>query len=225
MKTTTTETSIPEEKTTSTRIQAYSKSQLAALYLPHIQPASRPPDAPQLDCQKHGTASGTRPFGIYRKSNPVDSCTSRAVLSIFGRALESSPVPDEPTSRLIYSYSGHIRQREPESAALGKRPAQPYHVPFLTKNNIPNPDRTAVHLRVGNIFISQCTDLRTSKPVETSVFPAEDYTKFSQYLSYLNSSSIFLRSLSPTGSFSPFLNTVTSFLNLISIKNFLFPSR
>ena len=40
MKTTTTETSIPEEKTTSTRIQAYSKSQLAALYLPHIQPAS-----------------------------------------------------------------------------------------------------------------------------------------------------------------------------------------
>ena len=39
MKTTTTETSIPEEKTT-TRIQAYSKSQLAALYLPHIQPAS-----------------------------------------------------------------------------------------------------------------------------------------------------------------------------------------
>ena len=29
MKTTTTETSIPEEKTTSTRIQAYSKSQLA----------------------------------------------------------------------------------------------------------------------------------------------------------------------------------------------------
>ena len=224
MKTTTTETSIPEEKTTSARIQAYSKSQLAALYLPHIQPASAP-DAPQLDCQKHGTASGTRPFGVYRKSNPVDSCTSRAVLSIFGRALESSPVPDEPTSRLIYSYSGHIRQREPESAALGKRPAQPYHVPFLTKNNIPNPDRTAVHLRVGNIFISQCTDLRTSKPVETSVFPAEDYTKFSQYLSYLNSSSIFLRSLSPTGSFSPFLNTVTSFLNLISIKNFLFPSR
>ena len=40
MKTTTTETSIPEEKTTSARIQAYSKSQLAALYLPHIQPAS-----------------------------------------------------------------------------------------------------------------------------------------------------------------------------------------
>ena len=40
MKTTTTETSIPEEKTTSTRIQAYSKSQLAALYLPHIQRAS-----------------------------------------------------------------------------------------------------------------------------------------------------------------------------------------
>ena len=38
MKTTTTETSIPEEKTTSARIQAYSKSQLA--YLPHIQPAS-----------------------------------------------------------------------------------------------------------------------------------------------------------------------------------------
>ena len=35
MKTTTTETSIPEEKTTSARIQAYSKSQLAALYLPH----------------------------------------------------------------------------------------------------------------------------------------------------------------------------------------------
>ena len=34
MKTTTTETSIPEEKTTSARIQAYSKSQLAALYLP-----------------------------------------------------------------------------------------------------------------------------------------------------------------------------------------------
>ena len=30
MKTTTTETSIPEEKTTSTRIQAYSKSQLQA---------------------------------------------------------------------------------------------------------------------------------------------------------------------------------------------------
>ena len=219
MKTTTTETSIPEEKTTSARIQAYSKSQLAALYLPHIQPASA------RRTLRSWTASGTHPFGIYRKSNPVDSCTSRAVLSIFGRALESSPVPDEPTSRLIYSYSGHIRQREPESAALGKRPAQPYHVPFLTKNNIPNPDRTAVHLRVGNIFISQCTDLRTSKPVETSVFPAEDYTKFSQYLSYLNSSSIFLRSLSPTGSFSPFLNTVTSFLNLISIKNFLFPSR
>jgi HAE1 family hydrophobic/amphiphilic exporter-1 len=105
---------------------------------------------------------------------------------------------------LIYSYSGHIRQREPESAALGKRPAQPYHVPFLTKNNIPNPDRTAVHLRVGNIFISQCTDLRTSKPAPTSVFPAEDYTKFSQYLSYLNSSSIFLRSLSPTGSINRF---------------------
>ena len=40
MKTTTTETSIPEEKTTSARIQAYSKSQLAALYLPHIQPVS-----------------------------------------------------------------------------------------------------------------------------------------------------------------------------------------
>ena len=40
MKTTTTETSIPGEKTTSTRIQGYSKSQLAALYLPRIQPAS-----------------------------------------------------------------------------------------------------------------------------------------------------------------------------------------
>jgi len=218
MKTTTTETSIPEEKTTSTRIQAYSKSQLAALYLPHIQPASarrtlRSWIAKNTELQAALTRSGY---------------TGKAILltlSIFGRALESSPVPDEPTSRLIYSYSGHIRQREPESAALGKRPAQPYHVPFLTKNNIPNPDRTAVHLRVGNIFISQCTDLRTSKPVETSVFPAEDYTKFSQYLSYLNSSSIFLRSLSPTGSFSPFLNTVTSFLNLISIKNFLFPSR
>ena len=224
MKTTTTETSIPEEKTTSARIQAYSKSQLAALYLPHIQPASARRTLRSW-IAKNTELQAARPFGVYRKSNPVDSCTSRAVLSIFGRALESSPVPDEPTSRLIYSYSGHIRQREPESAALGKRPAQPYHVPFLTKNNIPNPDRTAVHLRVGNIFISQCTDLRTSKPVETSVFPAEDYTKFSQYLSYLNSSSIFLRSLSPTGSFSPFLNTVTSFLNLISIKNFLFPSR
>ena len=34
MKTTTTETSIPEEKTTSTRIQAYSKSQLAASTCP-----------------------------------------------------------------------------------------------------------------------------------------------------------------------------------------------
>ena len=206
MKTTTTETSIPEEKTTSTRIQAYSKSQLAALYLPHIQPASarrtlRSWIAKNTELQAALTRSGY---------------TGKAILS---------PVPDEPTSRLIYSYSGHIRQREPESAALGKRPAQPYHVPFLTKNNIPNPDRTAVHLRVGNIFISQCTDLRTSKPVETSVFTAEEYTKFSQYLSYLNSSSIFLRSLSPTGSFSPFLNTVTSFLNLISIKNFLFPSR
>lgn len=225
MKTTTTETSIPEEKTTSARIQAYSKSQLAALYLPHIQPASARRTLRSWIAKNTELQAALAPFGIYRKSNPVDSCTSRAVLSIFGRALESSPVPDEPTSRLIYSYSGHIRQREPESAALGKRPAQPYHVPFLTKNNIPNPDRTAVHLRVGNIFISQCTDLRTSKPASTSVFPAEDYTKFSQYLSYLNSSSIFLRSLSPTGSFSPFLNTVTSFLNLISIKNFLFPSR
>lgn len=225
MKTTTTETSIPEEKTTSARIQAYSKSQLAALYLPHIQPASARRTLRSWIAKNTELQAALAPFGVYRKSNPVDSCTSRAVLSIFGRALESSPVPDEPTSRLIYSYSGHIRQREPESAALGKRPAQPYHVPFLTKNNIPNPDRTAVHLRVGNIFISQCTDLRTSKSASTSVFPAEDYTKFSQYLSYLNSSSIFLRSLSPTGSFSPFLNTVTSFLNLISIKNFLFPSR
>ena len=139
MKTTTTETSIPEEKTTSTRIQAYSKSQLAALYLPHIQPASARRTLRSLDCQKHGTASGTHPFGIYRKSNPVDSCTSRAVLSIFGRALESSPVPDEPTSRLIYSYSGHIRQREPESAALGKRPAQPYHVPFFNQKQYSQP--------------------------------------------------------------------------------------
>ena len=215
MKTTTTETSIPEEKTTSARIQAYSKSQLAALYLPHIQPASA------RRTLRSWIAKNTELQAALARSG----YTGKAILSIFGRALESSPVPDEPTSRLIYSYSGHIRQREPESAALGKRPAQPYHVPFLTKNNIPNPDRTAVHLRVGNIFISQCTDLRTSKPVETSVFPAEDYTKFSQYLSYLNSSSIFLRSLSPTGSFSPFLNTVTSFLNLISIKNFLFPSR
>ena len=213
MKTTTTETSIPEEKTTSARIQAYSKSQLAALYLPHIQPASA------RRTLRSWIAKNTELQAALARSG----YTGKAIL--FGRALESSPVPDEPTSRLIYSYSGHIRQREPESAALGKRPAQPYHVPFLTKNNIPNPDRTAVHLRVGNIFISQCTDLRTSKSASTSVFPAEDYTKFSQYLSYLNSSSIFLRSLSPTGSFSPFLNTVTSFLNLISIKNFLFPSR
>ena len=172
MKTTTTETSIPEEKTTSARIQAYSKSQLAALYLPHIQPASA-----------------------------------------------------RRTLRSWIAKNTELQAALARSGYTGKRPAQPYHVPFLTKNNIPNPDRTAVHLRVGNIFISQCTDLRTSKPASTSIFPAEDYTKFSQYLSYLNSSSIFLRSLSPTGSFSPFLNTVTSFLNLISIKNFLFPSR
>ena len=36
MKTTTTETSIPEEKTTSARIQAYSKSQLAEIGRAHV---------------------------------------------------------------------------------------------------------------------------------------------------------------------------------------------
>lgn len=225
MKTTTTETSIPEEKTTSARIQAYSKSQLAALYLPHIQPASARRTLRSWIAKNTELQAALARSGYTGKAILLTPAQVGLFFRFLGGALESSPIPDEPTSRLIYSYSGHIRQREPESAALGKRPAQPYHVPFLTKNNIPNPDRTAVHLRVGNIFISQCTDLRTSKPAPTSVFPAEDYTKFSQYLSYLNSSSIFLRSLSPTGSFSPFLNTVTSFLNLISIKNFLFPSR
>lgn len=146
MKTTTTETSIPEEKTTSARIQAYSKSQLAALYLP-TSSLPLPAGRSAAGLPKHGTASGTRPFGIYRKSNPVDSCTSRAVLSIFGRALESSPVPDEPTSRLIYSYSGHIRQREPESAALSHAGVNTYLTAHFFDNCPANgqPQSRALH--------------------------------------------------------------------------------
>ena len=47
------------ETANSPRIQTYSKSQLATLYLPHIQSAS--PHPPQLDCPKYGITSRTRP--------------------------------------------------------------------------------------------------------------------------------------------------------------------
>lgn len=131
MKTTTTETSIPEEKTTSAAYKHTVKSQLGrplpapTSSLPLPRRTLRSWISKNTELQAALTRSGYTGKAIL-----LTSCTSRAVLSIFGRALESSPVPDEPTSRLIYSYSGHIRQREPESAALGKRPAQPYHVPF-----------------------------------------------------------------------------------------------
>ncbi|MCS2388498.1 DUF4248 domain-containing protein [Bacteroides thetaiotaomicron] len=76
-----------EENATLPRIQAYSKSQLATLYLPHIQPASARRTLRKLDRQEHGTTKRTRPHGIFRQSHPAHSGTSRAHLPFLGGAL------------------------------------------------------------------------------------------------------------------------------------------
>ena len=80
-----------EENATLPRIQAYSKSQLATLYLPHIQPASA--RSPQLDRQEHGTTKRTRPHGIFRESHPAHSGASRAHLPFLGGALIRADYP------------------------------------------------------------------------------------------------------------------------------------
>jgi hypothetical protein len=78
-----------EENATLPRIQAYSKSQLATLYLPHI----RTPHSPQLDRQEHGTTKRTRPHGIFRQSHPAHSGTSKAHLPFLGGALIRADYP------------------------------------------------------------------------------------------------------------------------------------
>ena len=88
MKTETTASSVSPkempETANSTRIQTYSKSQLATLYLPHIQPASALPHPPQLDCPKYGITSRTRPNRLQRKGNLTYSGSSWTILQVLG---------------------------------------------------------------------------------------------------------------------------------------------
>ena len=81
-----------EENATLPRIQAYSKSQLATLYLPHIQPASARRTLRSW-IAKNGTTKRTRPHGIFRQSHPAHSGTSKAHLPFLGGALIRADYP------------------------------------------------------------------------------------------------------------------------------------
>ena len=104
MKTETTVTSVSpkemSETANSPRIQTYSKSQLATLYLPHTACLGTP-HPPQLDCPKYGITSRTRPNRLQRKGNLTYSGSSWTILQVFGRTLKNKYGTERNENRVI----------------------------------------------------------------------------------------------------------------------------
>lgn len=107
-----TETTPKAETESRTRIQAYSKSQLAGLYLPHIQSASARRTLRSWIAKNTALQAALAQTGYSEKSHPAHSGTSKAVLQVFRRALK----------RLF--YKGNIIRRKTKPNKARKKASQ-----------------------------------------------------------------------------------------------------
>ena len=88
-----TETTPKAETESRTRIQAYSKSQLAGLYLPHIQSASARRTLRSWIAKNTALQAALAQTGYSEKANPAHSGTSKAHLPFLGGALIRADYP------------------------------------------------------------------------------------------------------------------------------------
>lgn len=82
-----------EENATLPRIQAYSKSQLATLYLPHIQPASARRTLRSWIAKNTALQNELCPHGIFRQSHLLTPAQVRLHLPFLGGALIRADYP------------------------------------------------------------------------------------------------------------------------------------
>lgn len=195
----------------------------------HPLPAPRPtylypPSTPRLSYRGRKATDNAHPFKMCQGDGPISSYADQTILSVFKETLRDSPMPSRPASELVCSCSKRVERHRPRDTTLNGHPTRPCRMPFLAGGGVPGPSEATIRLQIKGVFVSRYASLQADGSTSADIFPTRSCAGFSRCLSCLGSSSVFLHSLSPANSFSPFLGAIASFLGLVSVGGFLFPS-